>query len=89
MTNKPIIQLPLNPSNYYGTASDLQNIANMQDPPVLYIGESRTAEEMRALSMKIEGEVYTIETDKAFLIGTKFTRVNLKSNHDINRKVSQ
>jgi len=89
MTNKPTIHLPLNPSNYYGSASDLHNIAQMQDPPILYIGENRTAEEMRALSIKIEDGVYTIETDKAFLIGTQFTRVNLKSNHNINRKASQ
>lgn len=86
MTNKPIINLPFNPTNYYGTASTFHNIVQMTESPVFYIGQRQEVEEMKALSMKIENEVYTIETDKAILVGTALTRVNLKSNHDINPK---
>lgn len=86
MTNKPVINLSLNPTNYYGTASALHNVIQMTESPVFYIGERQEVEEMKALSIKVENEVYTIETDKAILVGTALTRVNLKSNHNIARK---
>lgn len=89
MSIKPVINLPMNPSNYYGTASTFRNIAEMSDSPTFYIGEQHNVQEMKALSVKVENNIYTIETDKAILVGNSLTRVNLKSDHNINRKESK
>lgn len=77
--NKPIVHLPQNPDNYYGIASTMQEIFRMDQKPVFYIGPSRYTEEMKAISCRILADgTYEFTTDKAILIGTEYTRVNLK-----------
>jgi hypothetical protein len=83
MDPKPIIKLPLNPSNYYGNTFTLHHISEKEDQPIFYVGPSHQVQEMKVLSVKVENDVYTIETDKAILIGTGLTRINIKSDHSI------
>lgn len=85
MTNdKPIIQLPLNPSNYYGKATTVYDISKMNFPLTFYVGNSTDVEEMNFVSLtKLDDDLYRIETDKATLMASSLTRVNLKSDHKI------
>jgi len=84
MTDKQIINLPINPSNSYGRASTMYDISTMKKQPIFYIGTDRNVEEMTALSSsKLEDGTYQIITDKAILLGSALTRINLKSNHSI------
>jgi len=83
-TNKPTLQLPLNPTNDYGKASTVHNIVRMVQPPTFYVGTNKDVEEMNVLNFtKLENGDYQIETDKAILIASSLTRINLKSNHQI------
>jgi len=77
---KQVIHLPQNPENYYGSASTMQEIFRMTEKPVFYIGSNRTCQEMKAESCRVLSDgTYEFTTDKAVLIGTEYTRVNLKN----------
>lgn len=79
-----VIQLPINPENYYGSASTLGYIFTFSNPPTFYIGPSRDVVEMKGLSCRKNNDVYEFlvkdQFDKEYvLLGTALTRVNLKN----------
>lgn len=83
MTN--VINLPINPENYFGTASTLAEISKMKQQPVFYIGPSRKVQELRGVSCRVLSDgtheflVKSPLDEKFILSGIALTRVNLKN----------
>ena len=72
----PTLQLPLNPENYYGRSSAIENLILGES---IYVGPSATCEEMVVKEMAYnELGYYEIYTDKATLIADRNTRVATK-----------
>ena len=72
----PTLQLPLNPENYYGRSSAIENLILGES---IYVGPSATCEEMVVKEMAYnELGYYEIYTDKATLIAHPHTRVSTK-----------
>lgn len=69
------INLPLMPQNYYGTFPIVTNL-NVGD--VLYVGPSRSCEEMTINTIEQDLNNFIITTDKAVLLAEVTTRVNRK-----------
>ena len=73
------IEMPLHPSNYYGSSRTLNNL---QVGDVLYIGDRFTVEEMTILSIEKSNKDSTyskITTDKALLIVPENAQINVVS----------
>jgi hypothetical protein len=73
------IEMPLQPSNYYGSSRALNNL---QVGDVLYVGDRLTVVEMTILSIEKSNKDSTyskITTDKALLIVPENARINVAS----------
>jgi hypothetical protein len=72
----PTLQLPLNPENYYGRSSAIENLILGES---IYVGPSATCEEMvvKEIAYNDSGH-YEIYTGKAILIADRNTRVATK-----------
>lgn len=76
----PTLQLPLNPENYYGRSSAIENLILGES---IYVGPSATCEEMVVKEMAYnELGYYEIYTDKATLIADRNTRVACKGYYE-------
>jgi len=85
-----VFHLPLSPDNYYGRASTMEEISIMSVQPTFYIGQSRYTQEYVGVSRSLlEDGTYHFFVKKKergslsysdyVLVGTKYTRVNLKN----------
>lgn len=73
------IEMPLQPSNYYGSSRALNNL---QIGDALYVGDRFTIEEMTIISIEKSSKDSTyskITTDKALLIVPENARINVVS----------
>lgn len=83
MTN--VINLPMNPENYFGTASTLTEVSKMKQQPVFYVGPSRNVQELRGVSCRILSDgthefLVKSPLDQEYILsGVALTRVNLKN----------
>lgn len=71
------IQMPLNPSNYYGSSKALNNL---QIGDILYVGDRLTIETMTIISIEKSNQNPTysdIVTDKATLLVPQNARINV------------
>jgi hypothetical protein len=71
------IEMPLQPSNYYGSSRALNNL---QIGDVLYVGDRLTVEEMTIISIEKSNKDSTyskVTTDKALLIVPENSRINV------------
>jgi hypothetical protein len=71
------IEMPLQPSNYYGSSRSLNNL---QIGDVLYVGDRLTVEEMTIISIEKSNKDSTyskVTTDKALLIVPENSRINV------------
>lgn len=82
--------LPSSPDNYYGRASTMEEISRMPVQPTFYIGQSRDTREYVGISYSLlEDGTYhffvkrkergSLSYSDYVLVGTKYTRVNLKN----------
>lgn len=72
-----LIQMPLNPSNYYGSSKALNNL---EIGDILYVGDRLNIETMTIISIKKSDQNPTysdIVTDKATLLVPENARINV------------